>query len=53
MKALTKTQKVLYALAAVCVVLGAVFEFCMVGYLMTALMFWGTAVPAPGGCVWQ
>lgn len=44
MKTLTKVQKVLYALAAGCVVLGALFEFCMVGYLMTALMFWGAAV---------
>lgn len=43
MKTLTKPQKVLFGLAAVCLVLGAVFEFCMVGYLMTALLFWGAA----------
>lgn len=43
MKTLTGQQKVLYALAAGCVAVGAIFEFCMVGYLMTALVFWGAA----------
>lgn len=43
MKKLTSTQWVLYALAAVCLVLSAVFEFCMIGYLMSALVFLGIA----------
>lgn len=42
-KNLTKAQRILFSLAAVCLVLGAVFGFCLVGYLMTALVFWGLA----------
>lgn len=40
---LTKTQRVLFGLAAACLAAGAVFEFCMIGYRMTALVFWGGA----------
>ncbi len=43
MKTLTRTQRVLFGLAAGCLAAGAVFEFCLVGYFMTALVFWGAA----------
>ncbi len=43
MRALTRAQRVLFALAGGCLAASAVFQFCMVGYLMTALLFLGAA----------
>ena len=43
MKTLTKTQRVLFALTGACLAAAAFFQFCMVGYLMTALMCLGGA----------
>ncbi len=59
MKTLTGTQKILFSAAAVCLVAGGAFEFCMVGYFMTALTLWGAAaclaffgLLAPCGARW-
>ena len=43
MKTLTRTQRVLFAAAAVCLAASAVFAFCLVGYRMTVLVFLGLA----------
>ena len=43
MKKLTVSQWVLFSLAAVCLVLGAFFQFCMIGYTTTALVLLGVA----------
>lgn len=43
MKSLTRTQRVLYAAAAVCLAASAFFALCMTGYLMTVLVFLGLA----------